>query len=496
MVPEEENDGLLDAERHQARHTIAPRAQLFPVAEKFVSVNGEGLAAGRPAAFIRFAGCNMWCTYCDTRWANHPLVEVEGWSVPDLVAWVAETGVSCVTLTGGEPLLQPYLPDLVQTLLAVDDPRPLRVEIETNGSRDLSPMAHLREACVEAGLPGSLHFTVDWKTPTAGEAVSAAMRRENYDLLDTRDAVKFVVGTENDLAFMECCADEAGLWDRCAVLVSPVWGAIEPAEIAAYLIDHGLDRARLQLQLHTIIWPDARGLRIWKERTMTKTKALVLCSGGVDSTTLLARAVSKYGAENVYALSISYGQKHVREIEAARTVAAYYGVQQRFLDLGAIFADSDCSLLDHSDAAVPQSSYAEQQAAGDGGPVSTYVPFRNGLFLSSAASMALSLGCSVVYYGAHHDDWAGNAYPDCSLEFVEAMNRAIVEGTGGELRLEAPFVTWSKADIVREGLALGVPYELTWSCYEGGEAPCGRCATCLDRAAAFAANGVEDPALG
>ena len=198
----------------------------------------------------------MWCTYCDTRWANHPLVEVEGWSVPDLAAWVAETGVSCVTLTGGEPLLQPYLPDLVQTLLAVDDPRPLRVEIETNGSRDLSPMAHLREACVEAGLPGSLHFTVDWKTPTAGEAVSAAMRRENYELLDTRDAVKFVVGTEDDLAFMECCADEAGLWDRCAVLVSPVWGAIEPAEIAAYLIDHGLDRARLQLQLHKIIWPD------------------------------------------------------------------------------------------------------------------------------------------------------------------------------------------------------------------------------------------------
>jgi len=176
--------------------------------------------------------------------------------VPDLVAWVAETGVSCVTLTGGEPLLQPYLPDLVQTLLAVDDPRPLRVEIETNGSRDLSPMAHLREACAEAGLPGSLHFTVDWKTPTAGEAVSAAMRRENYDLLDTRDAVKFVVGTEDDLAFMERCADEAGLWDRCSVLASPVWGAIEPAEIAAYLIDHGLDRARLQLQLHKIIWPD------------------------------------------------------------------------------------------------------------------------------------------------------------------------------------------------------------------------------------------------
>ena len=224
-------------------------------------------------------------------------------------------------------------------------------------------------------------------------------------------------------------------------------------------------------------------------------KALVLCSGGVDSTTLLAGAVARFGAENVYALSISYGQRHIREIEAARAVAAHYGVEQRFLDLEAIFADSACSLLAHSDEAVPTGAYGEQQEAAEGGVVSTYVPFRNGLFLSSAASMALSLGCEVVLYGAHHDDAAGNAYPDCSMEFVEAMNRAIVEGTGGELVLEAPFVALAKADIVREGLALGVPYELTWSCYEGGEAPCGVCATCLDRAAAFAANGVEDPAL-
>ena len=156
-------------------------------------------------------------------------------------------------------------------------------------------MAHLREACVEAGLPGSLHFTVDWKTPTAGEAVSAAMRRENYELLDTRDAVKFVVGTEDDLAFMECCADEAGLWDRCAVLVSPVWGAIEPAEYRR-LPHRSRPRPRpfavAAAQDH-LARRDARGLRIWKERTMTKTKALVLCSGGVDSTTLLARAVSR-----------------------------------------------------------------------------------------------------------------------------------------------------------------------------------------------------------
>lgn len=224
-------------------------------------------------------------------------------------------------------------------------------------------------------------------------------------------------------------------------------------------------------------------------------KALVLCSGGVDSTTLLARTVAAYGAENVFALSISYGQRHVREIESARAVAAHYGVEQRFLDLGAIFADSNCSLLDHSTEAVPESSYAEQLADTHGAPVSTYVPFRNGLFLSAAASMALSLGCSVLLYGAHHDDWAGNAYPDCSQAFVDAMGAAIAEGTGGELRLEAPFVQWSKADIVREGLSLGVPYELTWSCYEGGDKPCGVCATCIDRARAFEENGTVDPLL-
>lgn len=226
----------------------------------------------------------------------------------------------------------------------------------------------------------------------------------------------------------------------------------------------------------------------------TEEKVLVLCSGGVDSTTLLAQAVSKHGAENVYALSISYGQKHVREIQAAQAVADFYGVEQRFLDLEAIFSDSSCSLLAHSEEDVPHGGYAQQQAESEGIPVSTYVPFRNGLFLSSAASVALSLGCASVCYGAHHDDWAGSAYPDCSDEFVRAMGKAIEEGTGGQLHLHAPFVNMSKADIVRLGLELGVPYGLTWSCYEGGSSPCGACATCLDRAAAFAANGVADPA--
>jgi len=228
----------------------------------------------------------------------------------------------------------------------------------------------------------------------------------------------------------------------------------------------------------------------------TSEKALVLCSGGADSSTLLAKAVADHGADNVFALAVSYGQKHSRELRSARAIADHYGVELRLLDVGAIFADSTCSLLAHSDAAVPQGTYDEQQRDSEGGPVSTYVPFRNGLFLSCAASMALSLECSVLYYGAHHDDVAGEAYPDCSLAFVEAMDRAIRLGTADELRVEAPFVSWSKADIVALGLSLGVPYELTWSCYEGGDTPCGTCATCLDRAAAFAANGVSDPLLG
>ena len=224
-------------------------------------------------------------------------------------------------------------------------------------------------------------------------------------------------------------------------------------------------------------------------------KAMVLCSGGVDSTTCLALAIEKHGKENVCALSIYYGQKHVKEIQAAKAVLEYYGIEGTSLDLTPVFAYSDCSLLSHSTEEVPEESYAEQLKSTHGAPVTTYVPFRNGLFLSAAASVALSKGCSVIYYGAHHDDAAGNAYPDCSEEFVNAMNRSVEEGTGGALRIEAPFVRWNKAQIVREGLRLHVPYELTWSCYEGGERPCGKCGTCLDRLRAFEANGVSDPAM-
>ena len=224
-------------------------------------------------------------------------------------------------------------------------------------------------------------------------------------------------------------------------------------------------------------------------------KALVLFSGGLDSSTCLALAVKKYGAAEVLALSVCYGQKHDREIEASKAVAAHYGVKRRTLDLAMIFEGSDCTLLKGSSGEIPKESYAEQLEGSEGRPVSTYVPFRNGLFIASAASIALSNGCEVIYYGAHSDDAAGSAYPDCSEDFNKAMNDAVYIGSGKQLRVEAPFVSLSKADVVRTGAELGVPFGLTWSCYEGGERPCGVCGTCRDRAAAFAANGLTDPLI-
>lgn len=223
-------------------------------------------------------------------------------------------------------------------------------------------------------------------------------------------------------------------------------------------------------------------------------KALVLSSGGVDSTTCLAIAVEKYGSENVVTLSVSYGQKHAKEIEAARKVAEYYHVEHLEIDLTKIFEYSNCSLLTHSKEDIPKESYAEQLDKTNGTPVSTYVPFRNGLFLSTAASIALSKGCGIIYYGAHSDDAAGNAYPDCSSEFHNAISNAIYLGSGNQLKLRAPFVNLAKSEVVKLGLELGVPYHLTWSCYEGGEKPCGKCGTCIDRRNAFELNGVSDPA--
>jgi len=225
-------------------------------------------------------------------------------------------------------------------------------------------------------------------------------------------------------------------------------------------------------------------------------KKVVLLSGGVDSSTCLGLALQECEPGDVLALNMFYGQKHDREMKSARDVAKFYGVELMELDLSQIFQKSDCSLLAHSGKNIAEGSYAEQiKETGGKKPVSTYVPFRNGLMLSAAASIAISIGASEVWYGAHADDAAGSAYPDCSEEFFQYIDSAIYEGSGEQVHVYAPFILFPKSEVVKTGLEIGVPYELTWSCYNGGDKPCGKCGTCIDRAEAFKVNGVKDPAL-
>lgn len=227
-------------------------------------------------------------------------------------------------------------------------------------------------------------------------------------------------------------------------------------------------------------------------------KAIVLSSGGVDSTTCLSVAIDELGIENVSTVSVFYGQKHSKELECAKEIAGHYEVKHYELDLSAIFKYSNCPLLSQSTEEIDQSSYAEQIKKSKDGIVNTYIPFRNGLMLSSVAALALSIYPDDevdIYLGAHADDAAGAAYADCSEEFTNTMGAAISIGTYGRVKLKAPFTNLNKAELVREGLRLGTPYHLTWSCYEGGETPCGKCGTCIDREIAFKLNGIKDPAL-
>lgn len=221
------------------------------------------------------------------------------------------------------------------------------------------------------------------------------------------------------------------------------------------------------------------------------TKAIVLSSGGLDSTTCLAMAVKNHGAENVMALTMYYGQKHDKELECAKKVAKHYKVKQTELNLAKVFEGSECTLLKDSPKPIPKGTYKDQKEKTD--EISTYVPYRNGIFLSVATALALINGYKYIYYGAHADDIAENAYPDCSIEFNDSIKKAIYYGSGGKVQIKAPFINKTKADVVSIGLKLNVPYEMTWSCYKGGEKPCGKCATCIDRDEAFKKNGAEDP---
>ena len=226
------------------------------------------------------------------------------------------------------------------------------------------------------------------------------------------------------------------------------------------------------------------------------SKIMVLLSGGVDSTTCLAMARDNHPKKDVIAVSLYYGQKHEKELISARKVAEFYEVPLIEHDISSVMQFSDCSLLAHSTEQIKHESYADQlKELGGEGTVSTYVPFRNGIFLSAAAVIALSLGFDEVWYGAHADDAAGRAYPDCTPEFVDYMRKAIEEGTAHKVTLRAPLLFFNKGEVVLCGSELGAPYQLTWSCYEGGDKPCGTCGTCRDRIHAFEVNGLIDPLM-
>jgi 7-cyano-7-deazaguanine synthase len=192
---------------------------------------------------------------------------------------------------------------------------------------------------------------------------------------------------------------------------------------------------------------------------------------------------------------MNYGQLHRKEIECAQWQAAHYGATWKKLAIGNVFEDIASPLLGSGE--IPDKSYAEQLDEKEG-RVTTYVPNRNMILLSIAAAHAMSLGISTVSYAAHMDDAERGAYPDCTPEFLARMS-AVLRTQAIELyapflgRLTADSEIPRKADVVRLGIELGVDFSHTWSCYKGGEKPCGVCGTCRDRIAAFKANGMEDP---
>jgi len=221
-------------------------------------------------------------------------------------------------------------------------------------------------------------------------------------------------------------------------------------------------------------------------------RAVVLLSGGLDSTTVLA--IAKRDGYDVYALSFSYGQRHSWELEAAEHVALSFGVVQHRIITIDLRAFGGSALTDK--IGVPKGRAIDEMSHGI--PI-TYVPARNTIFLSFALAWAEVLGCSDVFIGVNALDYSG--YPDCRPEFIaafEAMaNLATKAGVEDRQRLKihTPLIALSKAEIIQTGIALGVDYRLTSSCYDPSATgqPCGQCDSCLLRRKGFCENGMTDP---
>ena len=220
---------------------------VLQVVEKFISINGEGRRCGQLATFIRFAGCNLNCGYCDTAWANDRKVAFDPMTAEEVYAYIKETQVTNVTLTGGEPLLQQDMGALLELLS--QDPE-LYVEIETNGSVLLSKFSDLEN-------PPS--FTMDYKLPSSG--MERMMALENFDHLTEKDTVKFVSGSMEDLEKARELINKYKLTEKTSIFISPVFGDIELESIVDFMKDNQMNGVNMQVQLHKIIWdPNERGV--------------------------------------------------------------------------------------------------------------------------------------------------------------------------------------------------------------------------------------------
>ncbi|MCD8018017.1 MAG: putative 7-carboxy-7-deazaguanine synthase QueE [Clostridiales bacterium] len=218
----------------------------YPLAEKFISINGEGPRAGTLAAFLRVKGCNLSCNYCDTAWANAPDCPYDSFSTEEILAWLHKQDVKNVTLTGGEPLLIPDIDQLIENMGVAG----YAVEIETNGSVSLKSFST---------LPHRPSFTMDYKCP--GSDMESFMNVSNFTLLSANDTVKFVVSSEKDLNRAREITRRYRLTNRCHVYLSAVFGRIEPRDIVTYMIRHRWNDVHLQLQMHKFIWPpEMRGV--------------------------------------------------------------------------------------------------------------------------------------------------------------------------------------------------------------------------------------------
>lgn len=217
----------------------------YPVVEKFVSINGEGSRSGQLAVFIRFKGCNLNCSYCDSQYANSQDAVFTTLSDEEIINYLNETKVKNVTLTGGEPLLQPNINALISKLIALN----YSVEIETNGSVDIQPFINETRPL----------FTLDYKLPSSN--MEATMKLSNFDYLEKDDVVKFVVGNKEDLNRAKAIIDQYQLITKAKVYFSPIFNQIDPQEIVAYMIENNLNDITLQLQMHKYIWdPNLRGV--------------------------------------------------------------------------------------------------------------------------------------------------------------------------------------------------------------------------------------------